>query len=98
MAHFDAIPTPAHSSDVFTWDPIKRQFTGEASDIFGPLNSPTARLERINGDLGFRMKSSRTGKVAWFAQIRREMDGGGDLMFTVYMCIEHAVQAVIYND
>ena len=88
----------AHSSDIFIWDPTKRTFTAEASELFGPLNTPTSRLERVNGHLGFRMRSSRTGKVAWFQQGESRYDGGGDLMFTNYYCMEHDVHAIVFND
>lgn len=57
-------------SDLFAWDEKSKTFSGELSTFYG--NGGTISKFGTSEDVGFRMKSSKTGAVATFIQVKKK--------------------------
>lgn len=86
----------------FSYDPKDRTFSAERSDL--NVSTTFGRIYDDAADLGFAMRSSRTGRVVLFALTREERDADGDARFWEFEPIpEHAPHAgdtrvIVFND
>lgn len=61
------------------WDAPTQTFSGESSDLFGPLRSRPRGLPRM-----VNIQSAHTGAIKLFHMTGVETDREGDLLATVY--------------
>ena len=64
-----------YSSDDFYWDKKTYSFSADISEVPAVLRQMT----NDSMDIGFAMRSSKTGEIAYFIVSRAERDADGDM-------------------
>lgn len=96
------LPVPTFSSSKFVWDKEYNKLTAEASCL-SPASVPFCdRLYDDAMDVGFAIKSEKTGKVERFYLDHSEKDRDGDIQYwvcyPVNQQLDGRVQVLIFND
>jgi hypothetical protein len=90
------------STNRFDWFPIAREFVAEASDL---KDLVLWRVYEDAADIGFGIKSAKTGKIEYLVETHNQESEEGELLWTEYRAIrgdngavERGWKVVILND
>ena len=86
-----------YSSDNFFWDKKSNTFSADVSEV------PAVLRQMFNDsmDLGFAMRSSKTGNIVYFSLATAERDPDGDMLlwsFTSSDKLLANVKVIVFND
>jgi hypothetical protein len=79
-------------SNKFSYNSKTRTFAAEDSDL------DVTKWDIRNGEIGFWMKSHKTGRTVWFSRGMEQRDADGDLIARKYINNELNLECVIFND
>lgn len=86
------------STDQFSWNSDKSQLSAEASDLKGFEPYP---LYPDACDVGFHLKSARSGDVVMMVETGCMLDDDGDTAYWIYEPVNYngrAFTLIIFND
>jgi len=89
---------PVHDSNKFSWDPKDQTFATEASTLVSRGQGFLGRIYDDACDIGFDIKSVRTGEKKLFYLAETHKDAEGDVTHWTFVSRSNAFKAIVFND